>query len=1062
MKQRVNLLLGAGVVAGLVSFMPTSSYASIIGSTNGITKFGDGTEAFFNGADPVHRDWYAKKAKKFDSSASNLLFKMTDQGFTYWTPVRPKSAKSGGVSTGEYIYENFTTKFDYDNDSSSSASLHHLWEPNPNITRNFKTVKFNIPKQANALSKKTMATIGKGVIRSDEINFSGHFKKKAGTWRFNGYTFDGAPSQNPFFPPDYTFKGVRATKWANYEDVHTNLFNLTIYDTWDWKNVKKKMIERLLDQNPAMKFKTVNQWMKILSLQTDPEINPATGKADGSYGGAVFAAYNEGGKYYKTFTLLGDKEDGDMNLNLERLVITEAEKDGSGNYPVVAEVRRKTAGKREYAESKVYRKIVPGQKYRIVSTVKNESQITSTKYKPTTTDAGYAINYNPSTETYSNEGKTYYIYNPDYDKEKKTATHSGKIGPGKSVTTVATFTMPNNLKPGSKVRFGSMIDDKHRKYGDNLDPDDDDLLSAIDVVTGNMKAVGVTLVDENGKEVANPLPGHRYKIRYKMKYTGPNMKTKTTVTIRYYNQRKLPDGSVETILFKPNSKAGDTKVSKDLVLKNRTTYAFDTKAYQWYEFPWIHTEAVLSSSVPGLNTNKNDDRFEKTWDQKYDLSIENLQIIPRTERDGVAADEKQHFGVSFTVNSEMPNEAKKDNYAQDVNIRININGQTQVVTEHIIPGKNREITEDVAMKTPIPSGNIVNAKVEVNFDQRAYESDHVGPLNNTAMTQVKTGTLYRDPWGVITNPTNNTTNTGAYVDDLANPKRPLPTANPSNSWTQTYNIHSWTAKKITYKGWNNSKTYSFYRYTPTSTYTTSVHQREDYRIKDVLFKSKLTTENGWGDNGWVSLLNDPGHAQVQAGYGYQIKMVVEYSTNAFKTEPVASKNSDGSGTFVRPENVFPNISRDAYFQTSDGKILSASGTHGTNPSLKYRIVRETPNQLTIEYTLRDSNTMGIPTPGRIYVSEDTPDGMYAVRAWTPMINGVPTKNKIYDSNGLVLYQPAPLIDIQGGPVSDKPDPLPVSGHDNYGNPIIDTKAVPPMHILVVGSNKDDLIDSVVQ
>ena len=694
--------------------------------------------------------------------------------------------------------------------------------------------------------------------------------------------------------------------------------------------------------------------------------------------------------------------------------------------------------------------------------MKNENKLTSTKYNPTSTDVGYAINYATSSEKYKNQGKTYFIYNPAYDKVKKTATKSGKIRPGKSVTIETTFTMPNNLKPGSKVRFGSVINDKHRQYGDNLDPDDDDLLSVVDVATGNMKAVGVTLVDENGKEVANPLPGHRYKIRYKMKYTGPDMKTKTTVTIRYYNQRKLPDGSVETILYQPNSKADDTKVSKALVLKNGATYTFDTKAYQWYEFPWIHTEAILSSSVPGLNTNQNDDRFEKTWNQKYDLSIENLQVVPRTERDGVAADGKQHFGVSFTVNSEMPIEAKKDNYAKDVNIRININGEIHVLTEHIVPGKNREITVDVAMKKQVPRNTLVNAKVDVNFDRQAYESDHIGFVNNTAVTKVKSGTLYRDPWGAITNPTNNTDNTGAYVDGPMNPKRQLEKANPSNSWTQKYNIHSWTAKKITYKGLNNSKTYSFYRYTPKSTYSRSIYQWEEYRIKDVLFKSKETTENGWGDNGWVSLIKDPGHAQVQAGYGYQIKMIVEYTTNAFSSEPAEARNKDGSGTFVRPENVLPNISRDAYFQTPDGKILSVSGTHSTNPRLKTRIVRETKEQVTIEYTLRDSYTMGIPTPGRIYVSEDTPDGMYKVRAWTPTINGVPTKNKTYDSKGLVLYEPEPLIDIQGGPVSNKPEPLPVSGYDENGNPIIDTGKVPPMHFLVIGSNKDDLVDSVVQ
>jgi len=173
--------------------------------------------------------------------------------------------------------------------------------------------------------------------------------------------------------------------------VGTHLFNITVYDTRRWEPVKRRMIQRLLEQNPVMKYKTVNQWMKILSLQTDPEVNPATGRADGSYGGAVFAAYNEGGRYYKTFTLLGDKEDGDMNLNLERLVITEAEKDSSGNYPVVAEVSRLNPGERDYAVNKVYRKLVPGKKYRIVATVKNENKLSPTKYNPTSTDVGPSL-----------------------------------------------------------------------------------------------------------------------------------------------------------------------------------------------------------------------------------------------------------------------------------------------------------------------------------------------------------------------------------------------------------------------------------------------------------------------------------------------------------------------------------------------------------------------------------------------------------------------------------------------------------------------------------------------
>lgn len=150
------------------------------------------SEAVFTKRDLIRYKWYTEQTKKLDPYAGNRLFKVSDKGFTYWTQVRPKSVQDklgkngftrGGVSTGEYILENFNTKFDYDNESSSSAWLHHLWQANPRITRNFKTVKFNIAKQANALSKKAMATIGNGVVRSDEY-FGGSFRGRSGTWRF--------------------------------------------------------------------------------------------------------------------------------------------------------------------------------------------------------------------------------------------------------------------------------------------------------------------------------------------------------------------------------------------------------------------------------------------------------------------------------------------------------------------------------------------------------------------------------------------------------------------------------------------------------------------------------------------------------------------------------------------------------------------------------------------------------------------------------------------------------------------------------------------------------------
>src|SRR5699024_7584173 len=134
-------------------------------------------------------------------------------------------------------------------------------------------------------------------------------KNKKGEWRFNGYAQDGSSSTNPLFPPDYVSHAISKNSWNQFSKHPSGnkvLFTPTVYDTAQWKPAKKKLIKRLMEENPTMKYKTVNQWMKILSLQTAPEENPKTKKSDGSYGGASFNAYHTNFNYYRSFVLLGN------------------------------------------------------------------------------------------------------------------------------------------------------------------------------------------------------------------------------------------------------------------------------------------------------------------------------------------------------------------------------------------------------------------------------------------------------------------------------------------------------------------------------------------------------------------------------------------------------------------------------------------------------------------------------------------------------------------------------------------------------------------------------------
>ena len=1042
-----------------------------------------GNRAVFTKNDLTRQQWYTDEGKKeasrlykagvlskkeSDNYRGNFLYKVEENGFTYFSPVRPKNVYDGGISSAEYILENVYVKY-------SLGNLGGLWTPYPNENRNFKNKQMRVDKVHSSANYNQMASLGTIVEESDVFNYSGSqkFVNERGRWRFTGYSSNGGTQQDPLFPHDYTASSISSRNWDNYGSIGNRLFAPnSLFNGPDYRDAKKELIKRLLEQVPEMKNKyTIDQWMNKLALQTEPEINPKTGQRDGKYGGAQFMAYHSNGRYYRSFVLFGDeKNDGRPNLNLSKLSIHE----NSSDKTII-----KTASRKEpqsfYAHVTYEMKdavVVPGQTYRVSANVINEHKAAPTKYSPTTVDLGIARNYKDYKNPYAkgNDLEPYGVHDKALDDVSGLSTKSGTIAKGGTANTEATIKIPDNAIPGSTIRLGGTINENHQKYGDNLNPNDDSLILTLEVATGNLTATDVVLVDANGKEVDNPIPGNQYKVRYKFKYEGPNIGSNTDVTVKYQNTRKIPDGKTpggETDViqyFKQGNKlVDDTEVTKSFRLVNGKSYSIDTKYYQWYEIPWISTEAYLSSSVSGLNYNTNDDTWKKTWNPKYDYSIKDLQVIPRTEYGNtLAADGKQHYGVSFTVVSDMPEEAAKANYAKDVNIYINLGGEEKVITEHITAGENKDIVVDMAFDGSVKENSVINAEVTVNHDHNAYEYG-IGTSNNTAKTRVITSNFYKDPkTDTVINPTTMTNNTGAYVTKPVNPNKMTTGSsdNTHNSWNQVYQIESWTGTKINYASGDGKRSYSFYNYQPIEKYKQTISQQETYRIKDVLFKSKVTTDNNWGDKGWVSMITDAGHAQVRAGNGYQLKLIVEYNTNALSTEPTAYING-GNGRSVRPKNVVPNLSKDIYFQTSDGKILSATGIDKTYQVFESKILEQSDEKVVIEYTLRDTYTMGIKTPGRIYISEDTPNGMYSVRAWTPHITGVPTKNRTIQ-NGVSIYKPEPLWDIQGGVVSNKPKEIPSKGTDDHGNIIVDVNKVPNMHFIVIGSDKDDLVNSIIQ
>lgn len=121
MKKDIKVMIGAGLIVTAIGSMPLLAQAA--GSSDYITNKTNAirpnpltpSEAVFTTGDPARRNFYANQAKRMDPNSTNKLYKMTEKGYTYWSPAREKGMRNGGVSNGEYVYENFYTSHMYNN-----------------------------------------------------------------------------------------------------------------------------------------------------------------------------------------------------------------------------------------------------------------------------------------------------------------------------------------------------------------------------------------------------------------------------------------------------------------------------------------------------------------------------------------------------------------------------------------------------------------------------------------------------------------------------------------------------------------------------------------------------------------------------------------------------------------------------------------------------------------------------------------------------------------------------------------------------------------------------------
>lgn len=968
------------------------------------------TEGVFNSRDKDRASWYMEKGQ-------NRVYKTYRNYFYFYSPVRPRDVKKG-LADYSGLYENWLTR--KTGQVGAWDTRHLLVSTNPTNSKynlNFKTKA--IPIQRIRDSKG-----GNTYVESTNVDKYGQFAGMNGEWRYLGYGADGSSVGNGFFPADYqsnynalsynyVVKPWNTQGWAktfvpgsSYDSATASSTNAAVKKRYEQK---LRAVNLLREQSPTMKKKSTAWWMDRLSLMSDP-IN------DSAQFRAAWTPYGQG--RYVESVLINEKEQ--RNLMITEMIVRNSETGA-----VVAKFNRSKAGVEKGVQTYFGdKKLYTGVAYDIEAKVKNLSN-KETALSETELEIGYKKNYNA---------------NVDYPSDFKGANGNeynqmltGKPIPAKGTKsfTLRDVVIPEDARD-TTLRFSSLVGAGHRQVQDNLNTDDDIGVLPIQVVGkgGDVELGNIQLINESGKAVANPVPGEKYKIRYHYTYSGADVRYPTYRTrsddkgntwseFAGYVYPTVPVSVTSTINRTLPGKVGQSipgdvireTMTQNSQVRNGQKFTFTTPEYHVYETPKIKAQGDfnIGGGYEGYNSVGGNDAGSKEWNREYDYSIENLQVVPRTERSPV--DGRLNVAVSFTAVQDLPEEAEKAGFEQAVDMAVEIDGKTHYITEHLTAGKNKNITFETTVDAKI--GQVIHATAMVNDTAQAWETDLLTQSNNKASTGFISGLVTSA--NHYSNDLNANT-AGFLTNAMLFPTDEAWESNTKNEWTQTYEIHDITGEPVSYK--TGATTNRFFKYRNESVEEKDVRQEESYQIQEVLFKSKYTKDNEMGDNkdGWVNMETAENLPRIKAGYGYELKVTVKYDTNALETQPertlipsFGNRNErTGNATLVRPYHTAPNIPDDLFVKTSDGKILSVSGARGTMKGLEPDA--NNGKDGVYSYTLKASNPFGVKEQGKIYVGEDVKDGQYGLEVWTPVINGIPTKNAEELPNGNIQYTPSQLAD----------------------------------------------------
>lgn len=771
---------------------------------------------------------------------------------------------------------------------------------------------------------------------------SGPFAGKYYEWRYLGYSSEGNPISNPYFPDDYPASDNSDNYWKNrnwvvksWNDGFAN-FEPTV---WDYPGNKAKKVEwfnkYFKPAHPELftNGRDASWWADRLSMRNDPTLST----------GIVEGWHNKGGLFYKNFVMDSPKR---PNLRLTNFTITDQETDD-----VIGKATRNTTdpydGKLSVSTNNE-KYIEKGKTYTIFGTIKNMKEpglpAHNTTYKPV--DIELIVGYDETVRKYNEVDEV-------YSCEPTSPTTSIKYNTSQDFA--CSFKVPEDFQ--KEIEIGFRIPEGFFLKGDNAN-NEDDISQIIFEPSPNDMAIKKTIdfIDQDGNETDTVIPNQTYDVRFYV--SRPAGKT----PVGAIGNAKNPFTTLDVRATDKGTINVKREVVSTEVLKKGKTIEILVNDIIAPKTNVIEACAKINDIhvKKGQNIlNGNDGEVCRTIQSDINISVKDFVVKPQVLYlpTGLTTS-YQTVKFDFMVTNYNEEKHSKD-------IPYVIKKGTTIIKQGTLPNvpANYPIFHSVSIDNiPLSAGNH-GFTIEVNPQPRKW-LESVKGVTNPYLDNVATNSIL-----VVKPP--------AVVK--------CDVVNTQNLWTTTYSIFEWWGYEDSYwvegywnYDWNGKQTYytSGYRHyycvtTATKSSKLTINHFENYEITNVFFRSKLTEDN---EGGWIDIKNGK-TGKVKAGYGFEIKIVAKFTTN-INTAPkpwVSGCSGKSVDPVVGDVKATERITVTMPFKDMGGKNVK----YTLNANTSGAWYNETQNY---EMPMRDA--FGLKQTREIYVNEKAKDGTHQIKIET--------------------------------------------------------------------------------